>query len=151
MSKTYTEAVKRYRESEKGKETYRNYASKPENKARHKQKYHERILDPDMWAKYKIPTLKFRAKKKNLEFNLTEKDLIIPLVCPVFGFPLVLGNPLNKLPKDSSPSVDRNDHTKGYTKDNITIMSTRANILKRDATLKELEMLVAYMRRLKLQ
>ncbi len=41
-----------------------------------------------------------------------------------------------------SPSLDRIDSTKGYTKGNIWVISNRANTLKNDATLSELKLLV---------
>jgi hypothetical protein len=38
----------------------------------------------------------------------------------------------------NSPSVDRIDSTMGYTKDNLQIISKRANQFKSDATIDEL-------------
>lgn len=43
-------------------------------------------------------------------------------------------------------SIDRIDSTKSYTKGNIQIMSWRANRLKMDASLSELETPVAFLR-----
>lgn len=80
---------------------------------------------------------KHRAKRKNLEFNLKLDDIKIPEICPVFGTPMV------------SPSIDRFDNTKGYTKDNIQIISHRANTLKTDATIEELEAVIRYMKLLR--
>lgn len=75
-----------------------------------------------------------RAKKKGIEFNLTVEDIEIPEVCPVLGTPM------------KSPSLDRFDNSRGYTPDNIRVISTRANMIKSDSTLEELERIVAYMR-----
>jgi hypothetical protein len=36
-----------------------------------------------------------------------------------------------------SPSIDRVDNTKGYSRDNIEVVSTRWNLLKRDSTVEE--------------
>jgi hypothetical protein len=47
--------------------------------------------------------------------------------------------------RETSPSIDRIDSTKGYTPDNIQIISWKANRVKGYATLQELEMLVAYL------
>jgi hypothetical protein len=44
----------------------------------------------------------------------------------------------------TSPSIDRVDSSKGYTKDNIQVISHRANNLKNNATLEELRKLVTY-------
>ena len=73
---------------------------------------------------------KYRAKVKGLEFSITKEDIIIPDTCPLLGIPM------------TSPSLDRKDSDKGYTPDNIWVISTRANTLKNNATLMELQTLV---------
>lgn len=88
-----------------------------------------------------LSNAKQRAKKSNIEFNLTKDDINIPDTCPVFGFPL------KREGKETwmyAPSIDRIDNTKGYIKENIIIVSRRANILKKDATLDELRKLADY-------
>ena len=87
--------------------------------------------------------LKFRAKKLGLPFDLTVDDIIIPEFCPVLGLKLErnIG-----IPNHNSPSVDRFDNDKGYTKDNIRIISSRANTLKNDSTIAELEAILNYMK-----
>lgn len=79
---------------------------------------------------------KERALSKNLEFNLLESDIIIPEVCPILEVPLKIGT---KGDYEYSPSIDRIDNTKGYTKDNIQIISKKANSMKNSATFKELK------------
>lgn len=85
-----------------------------------------------------------RAKKQNLEFSITKSDIKIPKVCPVFGTPFELGT--GGVPSKYAPSLDRIDSTKGYTKDNIIVLSFRANVLKKDASILELEALLGWMR-----
>jgi hypothetical protein len=89
--------------------------------------------------------MKRRAVEKGIEFTLTKADLIIPDVCPVLGLPLERGGggPGRKL--DNSPSFDRVDNTKGYTIDNVRVISWRANRLKADATLQEVQAIARYM------
>lgn len=82
---------------------------------------------------------KHRARKLGIEFDLTFDDVVIPTHCPVFGMPLTFG----KL-WDHVPSIDRIDRAKGYTKDNIVIVSMRANRIKSDATIDELKRLAAF-------
>ena len=79
---------------------------------------------------------KERALSKNLEFSLLESDIIIPEVCPILEVPLKIGT---RGDYEYSPSIDRIDNTKGYTKDNIQIISKKANSMKNSATFKELE------------
>lgn len=83
-----------------------------------------------------------RAKRVGLEHTLTPEDIVIPEYCPVLGIKLEKGGGAGKCP--SSPSVDRIDNSKGYTPDNIVIVSNRTNVLKRDATLAEMKALVKF-------
>lgn len=79
---------------------------------------------------------KIRARKNNLEFSIKIEDIIIPEICPLLEIPIIIGKD-----KINSPSLDRIDSTKGYTKDNIQVISWRANWLKNNSTLEELELL----------
>ena len=67
---------------------------------------------------------KIRALSKNLEFNLVESDMIIPEICPILEVPLEIGT---KGDYEYSPSIDRIDNNKGYTKDNIQIITWDEN------------------------
>ena len=82
---------------------------------------------------------KSRALRKGLEFTLTVEDIKIPDKCPVFNTPFEKGT-------DYAASVDRIDSSKGYTPDNIQIISRRANLLKNDGKLEEFEKLVTFLR-----
>ena len=83
---------------------------------------------------------KTRAKTKGLEFTLKLEDIVIPEICPVFGRPIIYGD------TDWTASIDRIDSEKGYTPDNIVIISNKANRAKNNLTLAELEDLVEYVR-----
>lgn len=95
-----------------------------------------------------LASIKYRAKKAGMEFSLTREDIQIPEKCPVFGIPLKFelrrGKGLSE--KDCRPSVDRIDNSKGYTKDNIVVVSYRANRIKSDATITELEAVAKFYR-----
>jgi hypothetical protein len=80
-----------------------------------------------------------RAHKKGLEYCLEKSDIHIPKTCPLLGIELKWGG--THKDKDNTPSLDRLDNSKGYTPDNIWIISWRANNLKRDATFSEIETL----------
>lgn len=87
-----------------------------------------------------------RARKMGREFSLKIEDIHIPSHCPVFGIPLFRGKGSNPQQNPNSPSLDRKNSLRGYTPDNIRVISNRANVLKSDATLEELEALCLYMR-----
>lgn len=78
-----------------------------------------------------------------MTFNLTEKDIVIPDIRPVLGIPLVIGS---RRMHDNSPSLDRWDNHEGYTVNNTRVISWRANKLKLDASVDEMEKVLAYMK-----
>lgn len=90
---------------------------------------------------------KQRATTKNREHSITLEDIkeLYPAdgKCPVFGFTLEFNSGGFR---DTSPSIDRIDSSKGYTRDNIQIISWKANRLKAYATVEDLELLVAFLK-----
>ena len=72
---------------------------------------------------------KARAKLSNKEFTISVQDIRIPSHCPILKIPLKThsGRPGGT---DSSPSLDRKDNSKGYTPDNIWVISKKANVMK---------------------
>lgn len=93
-----------------------------------------------------LNTLRSTAKQRCMAFALTREDLeaVWTMICPVFGMPLSLTNTRKK---DNSLSIDRIDNDYGYVPGNIAVMSWRANRLKLDASLEELEAVLKYVRR----
>ena len=87
---------------------------------------------------------KQRAKRKGIEFSLIKEDIIIPTHCPILGIELKTNQSRGLRP--NSPSLDRRDNNKGYTKDNICVISGRANTLKSNASIEELESILRYMK-----
>lgn len=101
---------------------------------------------PEGWAKSRIAALKHKAKKLGLDFDITWEDILPPATCPVFGIPLRLAaerNGFQALP--DAASVDRIDNERGYAKGNVRVISTRANLLKKDATVTELRQLADWL------
>lgn len=78
-----------------------------------------------------------RAQERGLEFTIKEEDIIIPDYCPLLEVPLVVGNGDEY---EYSPSLDRKDSTKGYTPDNIWVISKKANSMKNSASVEEIEL-----------
>ena len=97
-------------------------------------------------ARHMLNNSKQRAKRAGLEHNLTIDDIVIPDYCPVLGIKLETGDRRNHY---NAPSIDRVDNSKGYIKENIMIISTKANILKKDATIDELIMIGKFYSELK--
>lgn len=87
---------------------------------------------------------KNRAKRKNIEFDISEDDFELPSICPLLNIPM-WKNPDKACP--NSYSLDRIDPKKGYIKGNVWVVSKRANAIKSDATLEELELLVSNLRK----
>ncbi|HEX5126494.1 MAG TPA: hypothetical protein VFW00_07115 [Rhodocyclaceae bacterium] len=94
-----------------------------------------------------VANAKYRAKKRGVEFTITPLDLEMPQKCPVLGIEIEHGNDDQSLSaRDCAPSLDRRDNKKGYIPGNVRIISWRANRLKNDATVAELEAVLRYMR-----
>jgi hypothetical protein len=90
--------------------------------------------------RYLVWVARYRAKKKNMEFSITEHDIVIPNECPILGIPMFVGKRNNP----NSPSIDRLDNSKGYVVGNVCVISSRANALKSDATIAELQRLAKW-------
>lgn len=87
--------------------------------------------------KFLLWAAKKRAEDRNLPFNLEEKDIVIPTICPYLGIPLTSTTKRGES-RDFVATLDRVDNTKGYTKDNIEVISWKANTMKNNATTEEL-------------
>lgn len=90
-----------------------------------------------------LNAIKSKCNFYNLPFNISEEDLIVPEFCPVLGIPLIWTDKKS----DNTPSVDRLIPVLGYTKGNICIISSRANLLKNNATIEEIEKILQYMKK----
>ena len=92
-------------------------------------------------ARVLLNNSKQRAKKSNIEHTLKYEDIKIPEICPVLGIPLKREDKSTWM---NAPSIDRIDNTKGYVYDNIIVVSRRADILKKDASINELILLAEF-------
>lgn len=95
---------------------------------------------------------KRRAKNNNIPFTITKQDIInicpSDNKCPVLGIILEFGN---KISQDNSPSLDRLIPKLGYVPGNIALISYRANRIKNDATVDELEKICSFMKSLEIK
>lgn len=93
------------------------------------------------YLKYLIRTAKARALKNNIPFNISVEDLELPKICPLLEIPLEIGIGKKKDNLFNSPSIDRIIPSLGYIKGNVWIISYRANMIKSNASLEEIQLL----------
>jgi hypothetical protein len=91
---------------------------------------------------------KARSKKTGLEFDITVDDFDVPEFCPLLGIPLYVAEG-RKAVKPNSASLDRIDSTRGYVKDNVWIISFKANTMKSNSTLEEFLLMAENWKQLK--
>jgi len=134
---------KNYRKSEKREYTKKYISERKEHYKQLGDKWRKNNPDyPKKWTK-KCPesqllrSARHRAKQKDMECTITQNDIHIPKICPVFKVPLVKGT-------EYAPSLDRIDNTKGYTPENIVVVSRKANVMKNNGSVQDLKMLVEY-------
>ena len=87
---------------------------------------------------------KSRARKKGFEHNIELDDIVIPETCPLLGIRLYKGS---ESVGPNSPTLDRIDSSQGYIKGNVWVISYRANTIKNDATIEELELIARGLRK----
>lgn len=114
-----------------------------------KRELHAANVDKDpkgTWLNKTFIRAKARAKKRGLPYDEKCPDLELPDVCPVLGLVLVYPNALKNKRSPNSPSLDRLENPLGYVSVNLRVISFRANALKNDATVDELEVVIQYMK-----
>lgn len=112
---------------------HQSYQQDPEKRRKWHQNYYAKRKQTDpalfMWKQ-----AKHRAvwDYNGMEFSITTEDIKIPDRCPYMGVPFVALDP------KYGHSLDRIDSTKGYTPDNIQVISRIANLMKNGSTEQEL-------------
>lgn len=104
---------------------------------RHKAKM--RLTDPVKWrARSAYGDCRKRAIKQGMPYDLTPKFVLQlmreAIVCPYFGWTLTHAAGKAR----TLASLDRIDSAKGYTQDNVKVISYLANLMKSFATEEEL-------------
>lgn len=149
-----SEAAKKYR-----REWHREFRKR--NPQYHRDMYRkhrdQRVKDSQEWYaknmigsfEKKIKSLlykaKQRAKKKGVEFSISIDDLQDVTYCPLLGIELSFSNTRSN--KSNSPSIDRIDPLIGYVPGNVWVISARANQIKNDATVEELERILCNLKK----
>jgi hypothetical protein len=106
-------------------------------------------LSPEAYLRDRINSIRFKAMKRAEEgpypFNLTNDYLVsifpADMNCPVLGIPMVWGSEGGI---EVSPSLDRIIPELGYVEGNVVWISRRANRLKSDASVEELERILSF-------
>lgn len=115
------------------KTCHQSYQKDPAKRKKWSDKYYKKRKETNpqlfMWKQ-----AKHRAEfdYNGMEFTITVDDIIIPDKCPYMDAPFI------PLDKKYGYSLDRIDSTKGYTPDNIQVISRIANIMKNNSTEQEL-------------
>jgi archaellum component FlaC len=135
IRKTDREWKQKYREEHP--EEYKEYRNKynEEHKSEIKAFDKNRMLNRPEY--FLFSSARKRARERGLEFDITEQDvkelLDTTQLCPLRKVLFDRGN--EGKPIDNSRSLDRIDSSRGYTNDNIQIISYRANVIKNDLSL----------------
>lgn len=112
---------------EKGRQYYHENKSARDHA---KQKWNEENREYVLWY-----TAKRRAIKAGVPFDIEPSDIVIPETCPMLGGPI------------TTPSIDRVVNSLGYVKGNVCVVEKNNNRLKSNATVEQLEAILAYIRK----
>jgi hypothetical protein len=122
-------------------EQRRKYHEDAERRARRQDRVRERRRENV--ARSILNRVRSRANAHGIPFSLKEADILpLPTHCPVLHIPLLYD--ARQGPQFTSPSIDRIDPRQGYVPGNVVVVSWRANVLKRDASLKELRSILEF-------
>lgn len=121
-------------------------------KHRRQTEYYEKYKTDDAAFRKQFSDLRGKAKKYGIPFSIKLDDIDRPEFCPVLGTKLMYGINHNteetKWAKDPDrASFDRLVPDLGYVVGNVFIISLKANRLKNNSTLEQLESLVNYIKR----
>lgn len=84
---------------------------------------------------------KRRARRDGLPFDLKVEDIRIPKRCPALGIEFDLDGPRTAA---SSPTLDRIVPAKGYVRNNVIVVCSKANRAKSDLSAAELRKLASF-------
>ena len=91
---------------------------------------------------------KVRAKKYGFPCDISVEMLEWPTHCPIFGIELDYSatKPGERKQRANYPTLDRRVNDLGYVKGNVFVISHKANRIKSDATVEQLEAIARYAR-----
>ena len=98
---------------------------------------------PRVRIRHMVHDMNKNAKKRMFDCNITAEDIFQMYddqdgKCAITGFDMTLGSSDDLIEKQYAASPDRIDNERGYTTDNVWLVTARANSLKSDMTIEEL-------------
>jgi len=100
----------------------------------------------EAWWHFTYHAAKTRARKKGVPVDRIKPAIDLPDHCPVLGIELRYKAPGKCGPTPNSPSVDRKVPALGYVAGNMRIISNRANMIKNNASVEEVQKVLEYMK-----
>ena len=142
-----SERASRYNKAHYNKETERvkkvkARAKRPEHHRKLREEAHRRAKERNPCYQM-LSGARSRAKKKGIPFNISNRDIQLPDVCPVLKIPLL---PSTGSLTDNSPTLDRRMPSLGYVKGNVSIISNLANRIKTNATSEQIAAVLEYVK-----
>lgn len=116
------------KERNRSKKYYENHREQEKTRGR---KYYSTLTTETLM----FQAAKMRAKRDNIPFNICKEDIIVGETCPILHIPLCRSK---NVVSDNSPTLDKIIPSHGYTKNNVQVISNKANSMKRNASLEEL-------------
>lgn len=120
-----------HKNKKKINKSQKEYVAKNKDKHNERCKKYNKNLYVNRPAKLLWQYAKRRAKIYSMDFNIIEEDIIVPEFCPILE---------QKLERNTryTMTLDRIDNSIGYVKGNVQVISSKANVMKSDATPEEL-------------
>lgn len=124
--------------------------AKANPEARKRTQLKQRSKDPkNYWAASAFQNARKRAEKKGVPFELSKQDIYVLAgdICPVFGTKFDFVGNGRIVPE--SPSLDRIVPERGYVHGNVVVISMRANAIKQNASIDEIQRVADWLRSVK--
>jgi hypothetical protein len=105
-----------------------------------KSKISKPITEFDYWVRRNRSKCGPKRRKQRRSIPINHYQTLFVTHCPLLGIELSYKLPQKSL-LDNYATLDRIDSSKGYTVDNVQIISYRANTIKNNATLEEMQLI----------
>lgn len=116
--------------------SYRNTEKVQDYQGSEDYKSKKLLYKNENYIKTKLATSKCNAKRRDIEFTITENDVECPKYCPLLG--IEIDYSFGKGMQWNAASIDRIDNSKGYIPGNVWILSRLANTMKSCANKEEI-------------